>query len=76
MAVTRLMTIFETFEFEPEAVWSFVTTISPIANPPIAQGPAHRGTAPKAATLELIYSLRRSEWEPVRIKCNSSPSVR
>ena len=27
-------------------------------------------------SLELIYSLKRSEWEPVRTKCNSSPSVR
>ena len=26
--------------------------------------------------LELIYSLKRSEWEPVRTKCNSSPSAR
>ena len=35
MAVTKLTTIFETFEFEPEAVWSFVTTIAPIGVPPI-----------------------------------------
>ncbi len=47
MAVTRLMTIFETFEFEPEAVWSFVTTISLIANPPIARGQRTAAPRPK-----------------------------
>ena len=43
MAVTRLTTIFETFEFEPEAVWSFVTTIAPIGVPPIFRCTSDQG---------------------------------
>ena len=30
----------------------------------------------RAGALELIYSLKRSEWEPVRTRSRSSPSVR
>ena len=45
-----------------------------------APGDRHRPIPPSAQhsvpSLELIYSLKRSEWEPVRTKCNSSPSMR
>ena len=34
-----------------------VTTIAPIASPPIAREQRTAGTAPKAATPELIYSF-------------------
>ena len=44
----------------------------PIPSPPTA---CQRSPC-SAAHLSRIYSLKRSEWEPVRTRCNSFPSAR